>query len=100
MPNFVWPLILQILGILIILAEFIIPSFGLLTVLSLTSFGFSLYLARDLLSAQVFTVFVIADLTMIPVLIWIGVKIIANSPFALRSDLSKSKAPPGWCTIR
>jgi hypothetical protein len=39
-----WPILLQIAGVIVVIAEFVIPSAGILTVVSIGVFGFSLYL--------------------------------------------------------
>lgn len=85
-----FPIILQILGVIIILAEFVIPSMGILSVGAACVFGYSLYLAYQLFSVNIFFVFVCIDLLMIPVLIWLGVKIISSSPLALKKTLENS----------
>lgn len=89
MSNLFWAIILHIIGIIIILAEFVIPSLGLLTVIAMSSIGFSLYLIYDQVSLGVFTAIVSLDILLMPFLVWIGIKVIARSPFALRNDLSK-----------
>jgi membrane-bound ClpP family serine protease len=81
---------LQLLGVVVLLAEFVVPSAGILTVASLVSFGFSLYWMWTNVSAQATVLLGVADLVLVPILAWIGVRIIARSPASLRSELSRT----------
>ncbi len=83
------PLILQILGVIIIIAEFLLPSAGLLTVAACCVFGYSLFIVFKHISAQAGFIFLVVDLIMIPILVIIGIKMIAQSPAALNKSLSK-----------
>ncbi len=86
-----FPIILQFFGILIILLEFILPSMGILTVGAVCVFGYSLYVIYSSFPKEVLIIFVCLDMLMIPFFIWLGVKIIALSPLALKKNLSDSK---------
>lgn len=88
--RIVIPIILQLLGIVIILAEFVVPSMGLLTATAVGAFGYSIYLIFQAFGAKVTAAFICLDVALIPVLIWAGVKLLAKSPVALKSELSKS----------
>ncbi len=88
--NLLFPIILQLLGIIIILAEFVIPSAGILTVGAICVFGYSLYMVYQSFSIQVCMMFVCVDLIMLPFLIWLGVRILASSPLTLKNTLSTS----------
>lgn len=81
--------VLQLLGVVIVLAEFLIPSAGILTVSAIVAFGFSLYLMYVDVSPQAAMILGAADLALVPVLAWVGVRILARSPAALRSKLSR-----------
>ncbi len=83
-------IVLQLAGILVIIAEIIIPSGGILGILAAGLLGYSLYLVFSQVSATVGMVFVMADLVIIPVLVYFGIKILAKSPVTLRTRLSKS----------
>ena len=48
--DFLWPVILQLLGIVVIIAEMILPSAGLLTIAALGLFGYSLFLVFSTIS--------------------------------------------------
>ena len=81
--------ILQLVGILVVIAEIIIPSGGILGILAAGLFGYSLYIVFSQVSATSGMVFVMADLVIIPVLVYIGIKVLAKSPVTLRTRLSK-----------
>lgn len=82
-------IILQLVGILVIIAEIIIPSGGILGILAAGLFGYSLYIVFSQASATAGMIFVMADLATIPVLVYVGVKVLARSPVTLRARLSK-----------
>lgn len=91
MKLYLLPVLLQFIGMLVIIAEIFIPSFGLLTVIALALFSYSLYLAFTTLSSTVGMAMVGLDLTLVPVLILFGMKILAKSPLALKRELSKKE---------
>jgi membrane-bound ClpP family serine protease len=82
-------IILQLVGILVIIAEIIIPSGGILAILAIGVFGYSLYIVFSQVSATAGMLFFMADLVIIPVLVYFGIKILAKSPVTLRARLSK-----------
>lgn len=83
------PVFLQLVGILVIIAEIIIPSGGILSILAAGLFGYSLYLVFTHISVSAGTVFVLADLIIVPILIYFGIKFLAKFPVTLRTKLSK-----------
>ena len=82
-------IILQLVGILVVIAEIIIPSGGILGILAAGLFGYSLYIVFSQVSATAGMVFVMADIVIIPVLVYFGFKILAKSPVTLRARLSR-----------
>jgi len=84
------PLALQIIGVIVIIAEIIIPSGGILAVLAIGVLGFSLFKAF-LISTNIGMIFSGADIIIVPVLVLAGLKFIAKSPLALRRTLSKQE---------
>ena len=82
-------IILQLVGILVIIAEIIIPSGGILGILAAGLIGYSLYIVFSQVSASAGMVFVMADLVILPVLVYFGIKFLARSPVTLRARLSK-----------
>ncbi len=85
---FLLPVILQLLGILVTIAEIILPSAGILSIMATCLFGYSLYLVYTEISPLAGTVFVLADILIIPVLIYTGLKFLARSPATLNTILS------------
>lgn len=83
------PVILQLVGVLVIIAEIIIPSGGILSILAAAIFGYSLYLVFAHFSASAGLAFIIADLILVPILIYVGIKVLAKSPVTLRTRLSR-----------
>ena len=83
------PVILQLIGVLVIIAEIILPSGGILSLLATGIFGYSLYLVFAKISASAGLVFIMADLILIPVLVYFGIKFLAKSPVTLRTRLAK-----------
>ena len=89
MKDYIFPIILQILGFLVIMAEIFIPSLGLLTLIALGIFAYSLYLVYSGISTTAGLVLTSIDVILIPVMIIVGIKILARSPLALKQELSK-----------
>jgi membrane-bound serine protease (ClpP class) len=89
MKSYILPVLLQMIGFLVIIAEIFIPSLGLLTVIALGLFFYSLYLVFTTISTTTGMIITGLDVILIPVLIVIGMKILAKSPLALKQELSK-----------
>ena len=89
MKTLILPIILQIAGIFVIIAEIVLPSGGLLTLMAIGLLGYSLYFVFTTLSMTAAMMFVIADLFLIPIAIYIGLKLLAKSPATLNTILSK-----------
>ena len=83
------PILLQLIGIIVIIAEIILPSGGILSILATGLFGYSLYLVFTHISTSAGMAFVIADIILIPILVYFGIKFLAKSPVTLRTKLSK-----------
>jgi membrane-bound ClpP family serine protease len=83
------PVFLQLVGILVIIAEIILPSGGILSILATGLFGYSLYLVFTNISASAGMAFIIADLIIVPILLYFGIKFLAKSPVTLRTKLSR-----------
>ena len=88
MREFFIPVVLQLAGVLIIIAEIILPSGGLLSLVAVGLFGYSLFIVFHDISTMAGTYFVLADLFIIPALLALGLKILARSPATLRETLS------------
>lgn len=89
MKTLLLPVILQAAGIVVIIAEIVIPSGGLLSLLAIGLLGYSLYYVFTALSMTAAILFVFADLFLIPAAIYIGIKLLAKSPATLNASLSK-----------
>ena len=85
------PLILQLVGVVVVIAEIILPSGGILSILALCVFGYSLFVVFSEISKTVGFALVAADLVLIPVLVIVGLKLLAKSPVTLRKTLSREK---------
>jgi membrane-bound ClpP family serine protease len=83
------PVFLQLVGIFVIIAEIILPSGGILSILATGLFGYSLYLVFTNISASAGMAFIIADLIIVPILLYFGIKFLAKSPVTLRTKLSR-----------
>jgi len=83
------PIILQIVGVITIIAEIIVPSMGILTLAAIGAFGYSLYYVFTYISVQTGVVFIAADSILIPTAVIIGMKMVARSPLALHKTLSR-----------
>jgi len=83
------PILLQLLGVAIIIAEFILPTSGVLAVIALAVFGYSLFLVFSEISVSAGVLFLLADLILIPVLVLVGIKILAKSKVSLHTSLDK-----------
>jgi membrane-bound ClpP family serine protease len=88
--NYTLPVVLQILGILMVFLEILVPSAGLISIIAISLFGSSLYLAFSELPAPAGMIFLSADILIIPVLIYFGLKLMAYSPITLRKTLSSA----------
>jgi len=84
------PIILQVAGVVVIIAEIVLPSGGLLSIIAAGLFGYSLYTVFTEVSAFAGMVFVIADVILLPVVLILGIKLLAVSPVTLRTRLSKT----------
>ena len=86
---YILPVILQVIGLVIIIAEILIPSAGMLAVLAVSLFGYSLYSAFTDISVNAGITFVVIDMLLLPFVIGYGFKLLAKSPMALQKKLSK-----------
>jgi membrane-bound ClpP family serine protease len=89
--KLIWPIILQIMAVAVIIAEFILPSAGILAIISVLLFGYSLFVVFTTVSTSIGFIFVGVDLLLIPILVVIGIKLLVASPITLRSALISKK---------
>jgi membrane-bound ClpP family serine protease len=90
MGSLVLPIILQLIGVVLLIAEIIIPSGGILGVITVSLMGYSLYLVFTTISTFVGMVFVIADIILFPIVLFAGIKLLAKSPATLKTSLLKT----------
>jgi hypothetical protein len=91
------PIILQLVGVVVIIAEIILPSGGILSIVALGVFGYSLFIVFNEISMTIGFSFVAADLILIPVLVIVGLKLLARSPVTLRQTLSRKEGVSSHC---
>jgi membrane-bound ClpP family serine protease len=84
------PLILQLVGFLVIAAEVLLPSGGILTIIALGVLGYSIYLVFAGISFDAGVMVVVADLILLPIAAIIGFKMLARSNLSLQSSLLRS----------
>ncbi len=89
MESYIFPVSLQILGVFVIMAEIFIPSFGILSIISIGIFSYSLYIAYTAISTTAGIIFMGIDMIIIPIIIITGIKILERSPITLKQKLSK-----------
>jgi membrane-bound serine protease (ClpP class) len=80
--------ILQLAAVVIIIAEIIIPSGGLLSLMAAGLIGYSLYAVFHNVSAQAGYLMAGMDVVALPLVILLGLKLLARSPATLRAELS------------
>jgi len=88
--ELILPLVLQAVGLGVVFAEVMLPSGGVLTLAAVGLFGYSLYHVFANVSVEAGMFFVMADIIILPVVGILGLKMLARSPMALRSSLSKA----------
>ena len=89
--ELILPIILQLIGVGVIIAEIIIPSMGMLALIAISLFAYSLYTVFTEVSPTVGMTMLVADLVIVPVLLMIGIKMLARSPATLKAQLSKEE---------
>lgn len=91
MKGISMPIILQLVGVGVIIAEIILPSGGLLSLLALGIFGYSIYLVFETFSTSIGLLFILVDMITVPILLIVGLKMLAKSPVTLNKQLSKGE---------
>ena len=89
MKAYILPVLLQAIGIVVIIAEIFIPSLGILTVIALAVLSYSLYIVFTSISTTAGVVFTGLDIILVPLIVFLGIKILAKSPLALKRELSR-----------
>ena len=89
MKQLILPFALQFFGIIIVIIEMVIPSGGILALMSIGMIGYSLYFVFSTVSVKLGMVFVAVDAVLIPIAVLLGIKLLAKSPATLNSTLSR-----------
>jgi membrane-bound ClpP family serine protease len=82
---------LQLLGVAAIIAEIIIPSFGVISVIAGTLLVLSLYMVFTGVSTEMGYALLVVDIFLIPAAIFFGVKMLEHSPVTLKHQLKRSE---------
>jgi len=88
LKAYLLPVFLQVIGLLVVVAEVFIPSMGLLSIIAIGLISYSLYLVSTGVSSQVFWIFLGGDLLILPMVLILGLKILGRSSLALKKELS------------
>lgn len=80
--------VLQAAGVLVVFAEIFLPSGGILSIIAVGLFGWSLYLCFAEVSTQAGLVLLAVDAVLLPALVILSLKLLARSPATLRAELS------------
>jgi membrane-bound serine protease (ClpP class) len=87
--KLILPIALQLAGVLVVIAEIVIPSAGLLAILAAGLIGYSIYLVFNEISTSAGMAFIVADIVAFPLVLMIGLKLLVKSPVTLKTSLSK-----------
>lgn len=89
MSKFIFPILLQLAGVLVVIVEFVVPSAGLLAVLAVSLIGYSIYLVFTGISSSAGMAFIAVDIVAFPAVLMMGLKLLAKSPVTLKTKLSR-----------
>lgn len=92
MRESVFALILQLGGILVLMIEIIIPSFGILTVVALVLLAYSWVVIVNNMNPAQIAIFATADLIALPICLYIGIKFFKYSPLTHKNVLKRGSA--------
>ncbi len=84
------PIVLQLAGVIVLIAEIVLPSGGVLTILSIGLFGYSLFMVFTTFSGTIGMIFVLADVIILPVALYFGIQMLARGPATLKSTLLRT----------
>jgi len=88
--EWITPMIFQLAGLVVLIAEVLLPSGGILAVIAAGLFGYSVYLAFATISFDAGMTLVLADIIILPIVALIGLRLLGRSPLALKASLGKS----------
>jgi membrane-bound serine protease (ClpP class) len=87
--KLILPIALQLAGVIVVIAEIVIPSAGLLAILAAGLIGYSIYLVFNEISTSAGMAFIVADIVAFPLVLMIGLRLLVKSPVTLKTSLSK-----------
>jgi len=90
MKALLFPLVLQLIGVLVVIAEVILPSGGLLSLVAIGIFSYSLYSAYLEAGRTAALVLAGIDVVMLPILIVTAFKMLARSSLTLHTELKRT----------
>jgi membrane-bound serine protease (ClpP class) len=88
MTSYLFPVLLQLLGLVVIVVEIFVPSLGILAVTAAGILFYSLYLVFTTISFTAGMVFLGVDILMIPFVLVLGFKALGASSLSLHKKLS------------
>ncbi|EMS78982.1 NfeD family protein [Desulfotignum phosphitoxidans] len=88
MTSYLFPILLQVLGLMVIVVEIFVPSLGILAVTAAGILFYSLYLVFTTISFTAGMVFLGVDILMIPFILVLGFKALGASSLSLHKKLS------------
>jgi len=88
MHGYIFPIVLQIVFFVVLVLEFILPSAGVLTAVSLVALVASWVLVLQSSISWLFSVVLVADVILIPVTLFVGFRLMQKSPMANHQELS------------
>ncbi len=91
MRSYLFPVLLQMLGLVVIVMEIFIPSLGLLALIAAGILFYSLYLVFSTVSFTAGMVFLGVDIFLIPIILVLGFKALGASPLSLHKKLSSTE---------
>ncbi len=91
MKAWIFPIVFQIIGFVVVVAEVFIPSLGMLTLIALGVLGYSLYMAFTTISPSACYILLGCDLLVLPLVFLAGMKLLGISPLALKKKLSSQE---------
>jgi membrane-bound serine protease (ClpP class) len=91
MTSYLFPVLLQLLGLVVIVVEIFVPSLGILAVTAAGILFYSLYLVFTTISFSAGMVFLGVDILMIPVVLVLGFKALGASSLSLHKKLSSKE---------
>lgn len=96
--QILWVILLQLAGTIAIIAEIMVPSFGLLTAGAVGAFGFSYY-QLYLYEPAAIPFLVIINLFTVPITLYLAVKGVAKTKLSLNNALDQKEGKEPVCVV-